>query len=99
MPTKMLSEAMSSSTKLTLYCQPTLAATAAPVASAAPTTLITWPAAVLPRSLLNSLGTAPGSAPTALAEPTTTCPNADPAYWAARTGLATWNTTVGAMPR
>jgi hypothetical protein len=98
-PTKMFSEAISSSTKLTLYCQPTLAATAAPVASAAPTTLLTWPAAVLPRSLLNSLGSAPGRAPTALAEPTRTCPNADPAYWTARTGLAGWNTMVGAMPR
>ena len=69
------------------------------MASAAPTTLLTCPAAVLPRSLLNSLGSAPGSAATALTEPTMTCPKADPAYWTARTGLATWNTTVGAMPR
>ena len=43
----MFSEAMSSSTKLTLNCQPTLAATAWPVSSAKPTTLLTWPAAVL----------------------------------------------------
>ena len=69
------------------------------MASAAPTTLLTCPAAVLPRSLANSLGSAPGRAATALAEPTMTCSNADPAYWTARIGLAGENTTVGAMPR
>ncbi len=69
------------------------------MASAAPTTLLTWPPAVFARSLLNSFGSAAGRAATALAEPTITCPNADPAYWTARTGLAGENTTVGAMPR
>ena len=75
----MFSDAISSNTKLTLYCQPTLAATAVPVASAAPTTLLTCPAAVFARSLLNSFGSAAGSAATALPEPTTTCPNVEPA--------------------
>ena len=36
---------------------------------AAPTTLLTWPAAVVARSLLNSLGSAAGSAATASTEP------------------------------
>ena len=91
-PMKMFSEAMSSSTKLTLYCQPQLAATAAPVASAAPTTLPTWPAAVLDRSLLNSLGSAEGRAATACAEPARVWPKVVPAYLIAPSGLATWNT-------
>src|SRR5580704_15566475 len=98
-PTKMFSEAMSSSTKLTLYCQPALEATSVPVASAAPTTLLTWPAAVLERSLANSLGSALGSAATAWAEPTITWPKVVPEYSMAPSGLATWNNTAGATPR
>ena len=74
-------------------------ATSEPVASAAPTTLLTWPAAVLDRFLANSFGSAPGSAATAWAEPVRTWPKVVPEYSMAPSGLATWNTTAGPTPR
>ena len=97
----MFSEAMSSSTKLTLYCQPWLEATSVPVASAAPTTPMTWSVDELERFLSNSLGSSLGSAATAWPEPTSTWPKVVPEYSIAPSGLATWNTTVdvGATPR
>ena len=95
MPTKMFSDAISSSTKLTLDCQPTFAATAWPVSRAAPTTLDTLPAAVDDRSLANSCGTAAGNCASALTEPVITCEKPVPTYLTASTGFCRWKTVAG----
>ena len=95
----MLSDATSSSTKLTLYFQPTSAATAWPVSRAAPTTLVTLPAAVVERFWENRCGTAAGSCASALTEPESTCEKAVPTYPTEASRPCRWNTVVGAMPK
>ena len=75
----MFSEAMISSTTLTLAFQPIGAATTWPVASAAPTTLVTLPPGVLARFLANRSGMALGRLTTTPADPATIWPNWLPA--------------------
>src|SRR6202451_1209138 len=95
---KIFSEMMISSRSETEYCHPPPEETAWPAMFAAPTTLLTSPAGVLARFLLNRSGSAAGSFANASAEPTNTSPNDDPANATAPTGPDRWNTTASPMP-
>src|SRR5580698_2508294 len=95
---KIFSEMMISSRSEAEYRHPPPDETAWPAMSAAPTTLLTSPAGVFDRFLLNRSGSAAGSFANASAEPTSTSPNADPANATAPTGLDRWNTTASPMP-
>ena len=96
---KMLSDAISSSTNSTFCCQPTSEATASPVSRAAPTTLVTLPAAVDDRSALKRFGMAAGSCATALTDPVTVSANPLPTSLTASNRLCRWNVYDAAMPR
>ena len=68
-PTKMFSDAMISSTRSALGCQPIGAASTWPVTLPAPTTLVTCPPGVLARFLENRSGMALGRLAATWAEP------------------------------
>jgi hypothetical protein len=75
----MFREAMISSTTATLACQLIGAASTWPVASAAPTTLVTLPPGVSARFLANRSGIAFGRLAATPADPATIRPNWPPA--------------------
>src|SRR6266487_714011 len=77
-PPKMFSEATIRTVKVTFSCQPRFAPITWPVASPAPTMLVTLPPAVFARLCANSFGIALGSSVMTAAEPLTTVPTNDP---------------------
>src|SRR5215467_13681189 len=94
----MLREATISSTTPSFACHGSAAWTIWPVTLPTPTTLLTWPAGVLPRFLENRSGTAEGSLPMAEADEVMVFANWLPAYDQAPTNVLRWY-AAGSTPR